>query len=223
MSVASLDTFNPPHAPVVLLPDGRSRPPLRMSEEEFADWTALGNVGEWVDGEVIRMSAESLLHVELNAWLSMLVRLFVDRRQLGGRVTGPGYTVRLPNQRVRRVPDLLYVSREHLGRVGATLLEGPPDLSIEIVSVESQSRDRREKYTEYEGAGVREYWIVDPLSKTVEAYAIDPEGHFQLIAGADDGRIASVVLPGFYLRPEWLWQEPLPDVIATLRELGIQF
>ena len=37
------------------------------------------------------------------------------------------------------------------------------------------------------------------------------------------GRFASRVLPGFSLRPEWLWQTPLPDVIGTLRELGVQF
>ena len=38
----------------------------------------------------------------------------------------------------------------------------------------------------------------------------------------DDVRIASTVLPGFYLKSAWLWQEKLPDVIALLREMGVQ-
>src|SRR5207302_6232318 len=38
------------------------------------------------------------------------------------------------------------------------------------VSPESQSRDRREKYLEYEAAGIPEYRIADPLSRMLEAY-----------------------------------------------------
>jgi Uma2 family endonuclease len=130
--------------------------------------------------------------------------------------------VRLAKQRRRRVPDLLFVSKERSHLLRPNHLEGAPDLSVEIVSPDSQSRDRRDKFAEYEAAGVREYWIVDPLSRTVEAYALHAAGKFRLIEATDDGRLASAVLPGFYLRPDWLWQEPLPDVIATLRELGVQ-
>lgn len=93
---------------------------------------------------------------------------------------------------------------------------------MEIVTAESQSRDRRDKYLEYEKAGVREYWIVDPLSQTVEAYALSPTQTYSLIPETD-GRIPSTVLPGFYLKPAWLWQEKLPDAIGILRGMGIEF
>ena len=33
------------------------------------------------------------------------------------------------------------------------------------------------------------------------------------------GVLSSDVLPGFWLRPEWLWQEPLPVVLDVLAEL----
>lgn len=31
----------------------------------------------------------------------------------------------------------------------------------------------------------------------------------------------SQVLPGFWLKVEWLWYEPLPPVLEVLRDLGI--
>lgn len=205
-----------------IMPDGRVRPSLRMTEEEFFAWVDEDVKAEWVDGEVIIMSPSSLRHVRLAGWLYTLLSQYVDRKSLG-EVLALEFMIRLSSQRRVRVPDLLFIARERAHLLQPNRLEGAPDMSVEIVSPDSQSRDRRQKFTEYEKAGVREYWLVDPLSHTIEAYALDGSGHFQLINPNDDGRILSSVLPGFYLRPDWLWQEKLPDVITTLREIGIQF
>jgi hypothetical protein len=37
----------------------------------------------------------------------------------------------------------------------------------------------------------------------------------------EDCKIPSSVLPGFYLRPEWLWKSPRLWVITILKELGV--
>lgn len=203
-------------------PVGAVRPSLRMTEEEFVAWCDDNTHAEWVDGEVIFMPPISGEHDELGGWLHILVRLFVERRSLG-KVRGPEFMVRLPKQRRRRVPDLLFIANDHLDRIGPKHVEGAPDLCLEIVSPESQSRDRREKYLEYEKAGVREYWIVDPLSRSLEAYALDEASQlFRPIPIDSDGRILSRVLPGFYLRAAWLFDTRLPDAITILREFGIQ-
>ena len=203
-------------------PDGRVRPSLRMTEEEFLAWVDEDARAEWVDGEVIVMSPSSLRHVRLANWLVRVVSEFVERKSLG-EILGPEFMIRLGAQRRIRVPDLLFIANDRLNLLRPTYLEGAPDLSIEILSPDSQSRDRRHKFAEYEKAGVREYWMVDPVSQTIEAYALDAGREFQLIDATDDGRVLSAILPGFYLRPQWLWQEKLPDVITTLREIGIQF
>ena len=49
----------------------------------------------------------------------------------------------------------------------AKVIEGAPDLIMEIVSPRSADRDRREKFTDYEAAGVREYWIIDRFRRTM--------------------------------------------------------
>jgi len=68
---------------------------------------------------------------------------------------------------------------------------------------------------------VREYWVVDPASRAQEAYALSPEGIYTRIEETD-GRIASLVVPGFFVKPEWLWKSPRPSVLDLLPELGIK-
>jgi len=117
------------------------------------------------------------------------------------------------------VPDILFLSTSQLDRIQETYIEGPPDLIVEIVSSDSLVRDWREKYLEYQEAGVKEYWVIDPQVQKVEAYSLE-ERSYRLIP-AEEGKVKSKVLSGFWLRPEWLWQDPLPNVLEIAREIGV--
>jgi Uma2 family endonuclease len=100
-------------------------------------------------------------------------------------------------------------------------MEGPADLVVEIISPESRARDRGEKFYEYEQGGVREYWMLDRQRKQAEFYALGADGIYRLIPSGDDGVFRSVVLPGFWLRVEWLWQDPLPPLMTVLKAWGL--
>jgi Uma2 family endonuclease len=172
-----------------------------------------------VDGEVIMMAPDNVPHAFLNNWLIRLLGEFAEVHDLGV-ITGPNVMIRLAARRRRRVPDILFLAKERLGLLRHAHIEGAPDLAIEIVSPDSQSRDWRDKYNDYENAGVREYWVIDPASQRVEAYSLGEDKLFHKIDERED-KIISTVLPGLYLRPSWLWQQPLPLVGQMLRELGI--
>ena len=133
---------------------------------------------------------------------------------------GPELFVRFAGLRRRRVPDLFFIANDRLGLLQVNHFEGAPDLIIEVVSPESRSRDLRDKYADYEAAGVREYWIIDPDEEELAVYALDAGGRFQKVA-ADSDRVASAVIPGFSLRAGWLWQSPLPGKRIVLREMGL--
>jgi Uma2 family endonuclease len=197
--------------------DRLSHLPL-MSEEEFDRWCDEDTRAEFVDGKVLLMSPVSLTHNELNGFLAALLRLYLELRP-SGKLLGPEYAVRL-RAGLRRVPDLLYISPEHLDRISETVFEGAPDVAWEIISPESEARDWREKYHEYEEAGVREYWIINPYVKTVWLSRLNAQGHYESVEPVDD-QLASEVVPGFWLRPEWLWRQPQPKVFDCLRELGV--
>ena len=192
---------------------------LRMTEDEFETWCDEDVKAEWVNGEVILMSPSNLKHVLVAGFLLNLMSLYARRRDLGV-VVGPEFQIRFAKLRRRRVPDVLFISKDRLDALKPNHFEGAPDLAIEIASPDSVARDWREKYLEYEQAGVREYWGIDPMAQRMEAYALDEEGRYKLIE-PKDGVIHSTALTGFWFKPDWLWQEALPDPLDLLKELGV--
>jgi Uma2 family endonuclease len=211
-----------PVGEVKLLP-GRT-----MTEEEFVAWCDEDTRAEWVDGEVIMMSPVNLEHGDLSGWLISVLRAFAEDRNLG-RVLGD-VQVRFATQRRRRAPDIWFLAKGRQDILHHTHLEGPPDLIIELVSPDSEARDWREKYLEYQAAGVREYWVIDPMSQHMEAYVLTTSGSADapgLATGEyrrieeKDGVIESTVLTGLRLRTAWLWPQTRPKVLAALQELGL--
>lgn len=198
--------------------NGKPHPGHPITEEDFVAWCDEDTWAEWVEGEIIMMAPVSGDHADLGVWLTKVIGLFVEAKNLGV-VRGPEFQIRL-NPECRRVPDLLFVSANRRDILRRNHVEGAPDLIIEIVSPDSAARDWREKYLEYQAAGVREYWIIDPDHERLEAYRLSGEGTYQLIE-EKNGQVTSGVLAGLYLRPAWLWQEELPKAIDVLRELKV--
>jgi Uma2 family endonuclease len=73
-------------------------------------------------------------------------------------------------------PDLTIVCNpDFITKLGC---EGVPELVIEILSPSTAKKDKGEKKRLYQRAGVKEYWIVDPLYKTVEVFVLDENGRY---------------------------------------------
>jgi Uma2 family endonuclease len=155
----------------------------------------------------------------LNIWLTRVLGEFVEHHDLG-QVRGPQTQIRIGPKRQRREPDVLFVSQSRRDVIRTNHIEGPPDLIIELVSPDSITRDWRDKYQAYEAAGVREYWVIDRNAQRMDAYQLGPGGY--ALIDEKDGTVRSGVIAGFYLRPAWLWQDPLPKVADVMRELGVR-
>ena len=67
-------------------------------------------------------------------------------------------------------PDLPVVCDP--GKVDRHGVHGAPDLVIEILSDSTRRVDRLTKFSLYQRAGVREYWIVDPEAQTVAVHLL---------------------------------------------------
>jgi len=196
----------------------QAAPPAEpMSYEEFLAWAGEDTLAEWVDGRVVMYSPAGDRHQDVCGFLEAVLRVYVESRGLGVVRSGP-FQMKLA--RSGREPDVMFVAREHLGRLQQTHLDGPADLAVEILSPESRSRDRGEKFYEYEEGGVREYWLVDPDRRQAEFYQLGEDGRYRLVQPDADGRYHSAAVPGFWLRVDWLWQETLPEVEQVMLEVG---
>ncbi len=67
-------------------------------------------------------------------------------------------------------PDIIFVSEERLSIIEEKKINGPPDIVIEVLSPTSGYYDLRHKMKTYESFGVKEYWIIDPMEKTIRLY-----------------------------------------------------
>jgi len=191
----------------------------KMTYEEFLEWCDEDTWAEWVNGDVIILSPASARHQDISDFLVAILRIFIEARRLG-RVLSALFQMKTGPELPSREPDIIFVSRENLERLKESHLEGPADLVIEIISQESLERDKSEKFEEYEEGGVREYWLIDPDRKEAEFYILGEEGNYRLIFGGSVGEYRSEVVPGFWLRVDWLWEEPLPSPLRVIGEIS---
>jgi Uma2 family endonuclease len=196
-------------------------PQRTMTYEEFRAWATDEVRAEWVDGEVIELMPPGLRHQEISMFLSLLFGLYVKAKGLG-RVLHAPFEMNLRGGRSYREPDLIFVATDHLDRFDDQRLNGPADLVIEIIFSDSITRDWRDKLAEYAASGIPEYWIVDPRpgQPVLTGFSPGDDGDYQAIPPDGAGRLFSTVLPGFYLHPEWLSADPLPNALALLAEIN---
>jgi Uma2 family endonuclease len=172
------------------------RPPTPCSAA-LARFLALpeGTPCQLIAGELVMSPAPIPLHQAVILELSIQMALFVKKEKTGRVFTAP-IDVQL-NERSIFQPDILFISREKLALIGERMIEGPPNLVVEVLSPSSAYHDLRTKFRAYEQAGIAEYWIVDPERRSVEVFA-NREGKFQLRQEAEgEGAVQSVLLPGF--------------------------
>jgi len=202
-------------ATLVQATSARPLPEGKISYEQFLQWLDEDTWAEWVDGEVVLMSPVSDEHQTLVNYLTTLFVTYTLQTSAGTVLTEP-YQMKGAAHLPGRSPDILFVSRARQHLIQRHFLNGAADLVVEVISPESRARDRGEKFYEYEQAGVREYWLIDPDRKQVEFYVLSEQGFYQPAFVGHEGEYRSTAIEGFWLRVEWLWERPsMTEVIKV--------
>lgn len=126
---------------------------------------------------------------------------YTKKHSLGRVIMGP-IDVRLQDQARVIQPDIIFLSNDKWEHE-FDILQGVPDLVVEILDLNSYRVDRVVKFITYEQVGVKEYWIVNPKAKTIEVYTLDKKEY---------------VLAGSYVYGEEL-RSPLFDKLILDTEL----
>ncbi|HEU5433575.1 MAG TPA: Uma2 family endonuclease, partial [Thermomicrobiales bacterium] len=153
---------------------------------------------ELIDGVLYVTPAPRPAHQMVLDNLYFRLGLHVRSKGLGRVLTAP-LDVRLSDTDVVQ-PDLLFISQARLSIAGEVAIDGAPDLVVEILSHGTRERDRGAKRDLYARVGVREYWLVDPRSHTIEVLSL--QGGAYVAVPPDAAGVAhSALLPGLTLDP----------------------
>jgi Uma2 family endonuclease len=204
--------------PITMLADREQRIP--MTYDEFLALVGESVHAEWANEEAVIFMPPEDRHQAILGFLHLLVAGFVELLDLGIVRIAP-FEMRALLTGSAREPDLLFLAREHLSRLTDKGLAGPADLVIEIISPSSVERDRADKFYEYQEAGIREYWIIDPRfgKERLDAFVLGDDGKYLAVLPDGAGRYHAQTLPGFWLDPDWLWQEQQPAALLALMQI----
>ena len=133
-----------------------------------------GTRAELIDGQLYAMAPPSRLHQELSFSIARKIADYIDSHNGDCKVYPAPFAVNLNADDETYVePDISVIcDKSKLTDKGCN---GAPDLIIEIVSPSSRKMDYSTKNTLYSNAGVREYWIVDPVKERTTTYRYEED------------------------------------------------
>jgi Uma2 family endonuclease len=162
-------------------------PPQSVMTTE--EWAALDDdiSGELVDGRIEEEEMPTALHEVVALWIATLLRAWVGPR--GGVAFGPELKLVVREGRGRKADASAYLpGRPFPARsVGAT--KRPPSIVVEVLSPRPRDvrRDTVDKLREYATFGVSQYWIIDPLARTLEIRELAAKGRHVILLTAAEG------------------------------------
>ena len=134
-----------------------------------------GQRAELIDGNLYNMAPPTRQHQQIILYLARKISDYIDEKKGSCEVDLAPFAVFLNEDNRNYVePDISVIcDKNKLTDKGCN---GAPDWIIEVVSPGSQRMDCMIKLFKYRTAGVKEYWIVDPLKKLVTVYDFVQEG-----------------------------------------------
>lgn len=153
--------------------------PVEKDQFTFAEYLTWdeGDRIEIIDGAAIMMGTPSTTHQRILMGLAGQIYNYLQGKTC--EVFPAPFSVRPLEREGDRPQDVRTVVEPDLsvicdpGKIDEHGCKGAPDLIIEILSPSTARRDRLVKYNLYQRAGVQEYWIVDPDTRTVQVYSLE--------------------------------------------------
>lgn len=143
---------------------------VRYTYADLMEWEGPTRY-ELYDGVPRAMSSPTDFHQDISMELGTQLHTYLRGKRC--KVYHAPFDVRLferPGDRPEDVdtvvqPDLMVVcDQDKVDRHG---IHGAPDMVVEILSPSTRRLDKLTKFHLYQEAGVKEYWVVDPETRTV--------------------------------------------------------
>ena len=173
---------------------------IPMLKEELAPYLAHRKQGEYtiedyynlpdehrvelIDGVIYDMSSPSSIHQIISLQLCIRFDQYIKNHKGNCIPFLAPMDVQLDsNDKTIVQPDILIICDK--SKIKDNLIYGAPDLVIEVLSPSTQNKDIKIKTTKYRKAGVKEYWIINPLIKQICVHEFLPNNNTTLYSFED--------------------------------------
>ncbi|MCI0436779.1 MAG: Uma2 family endonuclease [Gemmatimonadetes bacterium] len=177
----------------------------RLTYRDWLQFPEDGRLYEIIGGELFVSPTPGIRHQRVSRRLLVALDAHL-RAGRSGEVFHPPTGVRLSDEDVPE-PDLVVVLAMHADRIGEQVIEGPPDLVVEILSPGTAGRDLVIKRALYARAGIVEYWIADPAAAQIEVLTLEAGRYATLARFTATETLASRLLPDLRIPLERVFTE----------------
>jgi Uma2 family endonuclease len=143
-----------------------------------------GERAELIDGKIYYMAPPSTRHQRIISDIHYRIKDYIIKNNGECEVLPAPFAVFLNKDNKNYVePDISIIcDKDKITDKGC---HGAPDWVIEIISPGNKEMDYFKKLFKYQAAGVREYWIVDPIKEMVMVYRFEKETMEEYSFGED--------------------------------------
>jgi len=189
----------------------------RLPVAASADWVPGPKQGQWTYSAYITLPDDGQRYEVVNGVLYMTPSPGIAHQKISGRffyylfthieVAGLGTVLAAPTDVILSPkdvlqPDVFVVLNAGLEKIKELHVVGAPDLVVEIASPSTAIHDRNRKYRVYAKAGVPEYWIAEPGTRTVEVLVLEAGEYQSLGVFRGQATLPSKVVPGLPVHVE---------------------
>lgn len=186
-----------------------------LTFDEFLQLFGEDDDVELVDGVVVQRMAAKDIHEDLFRWLLFLLVGYTEKKSLGV-VRGSRTPVKVTEYR-GRLPDIVFVRSDNTHIVQEDGIFGTPDLVVEIWSGGDRPSEMLAKEADYRSIKVPEIWLIDQVKGQVRVLRRQGERYEEQVMRR--GILRSEVIEGFWLKVDWIFKKPLPNVLETLQKI----
>ena len=160
-----------------------------------------------IEGDLVMSPSPNTSHQNIAGSVYRLIGNYVEKEQLGDLFIAP-LDVFLGDINVYQ-PDVLFVSNRRRSIVTEKGIEGAPDLVVEILSPGTAHYDKGSKRKVYARYGVREFWLVDPQTRTVQVYLLEKNAEKPIATHGEKATFESALLPGLKIKTATIFKPSL--------------
>ncbi len=165
-----------------------------LTAHDYRELPESGPRYQLIEGELHMAPAPNRFHQDILGRLYYAITHYLQTHKTGRVYIAP-FDVYFTDISVFQ-PDLCYFSEQRYSYLVDEGAHGAPELVAEILSPQTAKFDLGVKKEVYARTGVREYWIIDPATKTVKIYDLGANRETPRTTLPADATLSTSLLPG---------------------------